>query len=338
MFLMNQWYAAALPDELTAKPMARQICGEHIALFRTASGRVAALEDRCAHRYAPLSAGVCIGENIRCPYHGIVFDASGACVDIPQQPKTPARMQVRAYPLVERWGWAWIWMGDPALADPAAIPNYWWFGDPKWKSFQRHFHAKAGWLLCTDNILDLSHTPYVHTGTVGTPEMARIPVKTWMDGDKVINRRIMKQVTPGPFVYGWGNFTGSIDRVTTTEWCPASNTAVELYYEDHQARITLRLTNPLTPETERTTHCWFAWSRDFGSDSTEDEYAVKFRDQSINVQMEDLAMIEMQQRVVDRGGPMPTVAINADATLIQARRVIDRLLDEAKTDRRKRSA
>ena len=65
MFLMNQWYAAALPGELTNKPIGRQICGEHIAMFRTASGRVAALEDRCAHRYAPLSGGVCIGETIR---------------------------------------------------------------------------------------------------------------------------------------------------------------------------------------------------------------------------------------------------------------------------------
>ena len=76
MFLMNQWYAAALPRELTNKPLGRAICGQAIVMYRTASGRAVALDDRCPHRYAPLSAGTCAGENIQCPYHGIVLDRS----------------------------------------------------------------------------------------------------------------------------------------------------------------------------------------------------------------------------------------------------------------------
>jgi len=336
MFLKNQWYAAALPSELTDKPLARTICGEAIVMFRTASGQPVALDDRCPHRYAPLSAGKCDGETVICPYHGIVFDASGACARIPHQPTIPDKMRVRAYPLVERWGWAWIWMGDKALADPNLIPPYEWFGAPEWKSFYRYYHVGANWELCADNLLDLSHTPYVHATTIGTPDMERFPLETWKDGDRVMSRRVMPQVIPGPFVAQWGNFAGKIDRVTTCEWRPAGNIAVELCYEDPANKITLRLTNPLTPETERTTHIWFAWSRNFGSDDA--AYVEKFEQQSSSVQDEDNRLLLLQQGVVDRGGPLPTVAISADSALLQARRTVQRLLREEEAQTRKASA
>jgi phenylpropionate dioxygenase-like ring-hydroxylating dioxygenase large terminal subunit len=67
MFLMNQWYAAALPGELTSKPISRTICGEAVVMYRTASGQAVALSDRCPHRYAPLSAGKCDGDKHRLP-------------------------------------------------------------------------------------------------------------------------------------------------------------------------------------------------------------------------------------------------------------------------------
>jgi phenylpropionate dioxygenase-like ring-hydroxylating dioxygenase large terminal subunit len=323
MFLKDCWYAAALADELSTTPLARTICGEPIALFRTASGRASALEDRCPHRFAPLSIAIVSGEQVTCRYHGIQFDCTGRCLDIPQQEHIPETMRVRSYPLVERWGVAWIWMGDSSVMNPETVPNYYWLSAPEWRNIFRRYHVAANFEVCADNILDLSHTPFVHTRTIGTPEMAKIPVKTWVDGDRVYSRRVMQQVTPGPFVYRWGNFGDRIDRVTTTEWLPPGNISVELSYEDASNRITLRLTNPLTPETERTTHCFFMWSRDFGS--TVDE---AFTTESFQVMAEDIAIIEHQQAVIDRGLPVPTIAITADATLIQARRVVERLRSE----------
>jgi vanillate O-demethylase monooxygenase subunit len=326
MFLKNQWYAAALPQELGATPLARTICGEPIVMFRTESGKPAALADRCPHRYAPLSAGRCAGETIACGYHGIEFDPSGACALIPHQEHIPDRMRVRAYPLVERWGWAWIWLGDPAAADPDAIPAFEWFGQPEWRSFHRHYYVKANWELCADNLLDLSHTPFIHPKTVGVPEMAKLPVKTWVEGDKVIQQRVMHQVTPSGFVAEWGSFKGKIDRRATVEWTPAANMAAELVYFDPTNSITLRLTNPVTPETERTTHVWFAWSRNFGSASDEDAYARRFQEQSFAVMAEDVSFMEIQQAAIDRGDDFEPVAIKADATLIHARRIVERLL------------
>jgi phenylpropionate dioxygenase-like ring-hydroxylating dioxygenase large terminal subunit len=328
MFLLNQWYAAALPHELTNKPLARTICGRALVMFRTETGKPVALDDRCAHRYAPLSAGICTGETIMCPYHGLVFDGTGACVHAPHQSDIPPTMRVASYPLVERSGWAWIWLGEKDAVNPAEIPDYWWFTHPDWVSFQKNFYVRANWQLCTDNILDLSHTPFIHAKTVGTPEMPKIPVRTWTEGNKLFNRRVMQQVTPGPIVVKWGNFKGMIDRVTTTEWLPAANVSVELYYEDPQARITLRLTNPATPETETSTHCWFGWSRDFGPKDENHPEAIRFRDESFSVMDEDVAIMEKQQAVVDRGGSLPTVAIKADSTLIQARRIVDRLMSD----------
>lgn len=328
MFLMNQWYAAALSKELSHVPIARTICGVPVVMFRTVSGKVAALDDRCPHRYAPLSAGQCKGETIACAYHGIEFDVTGACALIPHQPTIPPKMRVRSYPFVESWGWVWIWLGDATVANPDSIPAYEWFASPDWHSFQRHYYVKANWEICADNLLDLSHTPFIHKKTVGVPEMATIPVETWVEGNRVLQQRIMTQVTPSPFVAEWGGFKGKIDRRATLTWEPAANMAAELLYEDATNSITVRLTNPLTPETERTTHVWFAWSRNFGSNSDDDAMAIRFQEQSFAVMAEDVSFMEIQQEGLDRAGHFEPVAIRADATLIQARRAVDRLRKE----------
>jgi len=332
MFLMNQWYAAALGKELSQQPIARTICGAPVVMFRTESGKAAALEDRCPHRYAPLSAGQCVGESIACAYHGIEFDATGACTRIPHQPNVPPKMRVRSYPLVERWGWAWIWLGDPARCSAESIPAYEWFEAPGWRNFQRHYYVKANWELCADNLLDLSHTPFIHRKTVGVPEMATIPVNTWVEGNRVFQQRIMTQVTPSPFVAEWGGFKGKIDRRATVIWEPAANMNAELVYEDSARSITLRLTNPLTPESEKATHVWFAWSRNFGSDSDDDAMAIRFQEQSFAVMAEDVSFMEIQQEGLDRAGNFDPVAIRADATLIQARRLVDTLRAEERAE------
>ncbi|HXS39200.1 MAG TPA: aromatic ring-hydroxylating dioxygenase subunit alpha [Stellaceae bacterium] len=338
MFLMNQWYAAALGKELGPRPLARTICDVPVVMFRTETGKAAALDDRCPHRYAPLSAGECRGEIIACAYHGIEFGADGACTLIPHQPNIPPKMRVRSYPFVERWGWAWIWLGDPLRADPSTIPDYAWFGAAGWHSFQRHYYVKANWEICADNLLDLSHTPFIHKKTVGVPEMATIPVETTVEGDRVFQRRVMSQVVPSPFVAEWGGFKGRIDRRATVVWEPASNMNAELLYEDSANSIILRLTNPVTPETERTTHVWFAWSRNFGSASDADPMALRFQEQSYAVMAEDVSFMEIQQQGLDRAGDFQPVAIRADATLIQARRIVERLRQEERAQARRQSA
>src|SRR5687768_5599064 len=116
MFLRNYWYAAALASELGERLLSREILGEPIVLYRTSSGNPAALADMCPHRQYPLSRGTLLGDTLRCGYHGLVFDTTGKCVEIPGQTNIPPRARVRSYPVAEKWQWVWVWTGDPALA------------------------------------------------------------------------------------------------------------------------------------------------------------------------------------------------------------------------------
>jgi phenylpropionate dioxygenase-like ring-hydroxylating dioxygenase large terminal subunit len=81
MFLRNSWYVAGWAHQIpTGEIVARTILGEPIVLYRTASGAVSALEDRCCHRFAPLSRGRLEGDDIRCMYHGLKFPVPGSAL------------------------------------------------------------------------------------------------------------------------------------------------------------------------------------------------------------------------------------------------------------------
>src|SRR2546423_7561339 len=123
MFLRNSWYVAARSAEVARKPLARILLNEPVALYRKEDGTPVALEDRCCHRQLPLSMGKLEGDDLRCGYHGLKFAPSGQCIEIPGQASIPPQARVRAYPLVERYRWLWIWMGAPERADPKLIPN-----------------------------------------------------------------------------------------------------------------------------------------------------------------------------------------------------------------------
>ena len=103
-YLRNAWYVAAWSDDLgEGQLIGRTILKQPIVLYRTSDGQVAALDDRCPHRFAPLHMGKIVGGNqVRCVYHGLEFDASGACVLNPHGSKhIPSRAKVRSYPVVE---------------------------------------------------------------------------------------------------------------------------------------------------------------------------------------------------------------------------------------------
>jgi vanillate O-demethylase monooxygenase subunit len=166
-FIRNLWYVAAWSHELTADaPIGREILGEPIALYRKRDGAVVAFEDRCPHRHAPLSLGKLEGDELRCGYHGLRFDARGACTAMPAR-STPPRLSVRTFPVVEKWSWLWVWMGDPLLADPARIPDAFGLDDPRWVMRADVMDYDANWELLNDNLCDLSHLDFSHATTLG---------------------------------------------------------------------------------------------------------------------------------------------------------------------------
>ena len=201
MFLSDHWYVAALSSELSTKPVSRQILGEHVAMYRAASGDVVAVADQCPHRGYPLSLGTVVGDELVCGYHGFTFDCSGTCVAVPGQDRIPSRLSVRTYPLRERGPWVWIWMGR-GEADESALPATPWLTDvDNWSCVAGVATIDASFDLLVDNLLDLSHETYLHNGSIGTPEVATTPIEVEVDEDARVVRvfRHMNDVVCPPF-------------------------------------------------------------------------------------------------------------------------------------------
>src|ERR1700722_13321110 len=130
-YVRNCWYVAGWDYEVPQDTLfQRTIIEESILLYRTSSGKVVALDNKCCHRHAPLSAGRKEDDCVRCMYHGLKYDQEGRCIEIPGQTHIPANVRVRSYPVVERKRWIWIWMGNPDEADPTLIPDTFSLQDP----------------------------------------------------------------------------------------------------------------------------------------------------------------------------------------------------------------
>lgn len=336
MFLHNAWYVAAWDREVGRAPLARTLLGEPVMLYRTSGGTPVALEDRCCHRDLPLSMGVIIGDEIRCGYHGLRFDAGGACVEVPGQPQVPPGARVRAYPVVEKWHWIWIWMGDPARADPALIPDWWWADHPDWACTRPDpIYLRCNYQLVNDNVLDVTHLAYVHATSIGSAAITEFPLKTEREEDLVrMTRWIIDRPAP-PLYQGAGQFAGNVDRWQIVEHRPpcysvnfagcADTGTGAPEGERRGKRIDLMALSAPTPETESTTHYFFAFVRAFGLDDPALERV--FAEDFVKVFREDVAVLEAQQRMQARKPSAPRVDINVDAAPLAARRMLEALIN-----------
>jgi len=120
MFI-NFWYPACLSSELTEIPLKVKMLGCNFALFRDADGKANCLSNVCIHRGGSLTCrgdqikSKVVNGNIQCPYHGWQVDGSGKCVDIPSMEagaKIPERARIDAYPVQEKYGIVFAFLGD----------------------------------------------------------------------------------------------------------------------------------------------------------------------------------------------------------------------------------
>jgi vanillate O-demethylase monooxygenase subunit len=332
MWLRNCWQVAGFTREIGQTPLARTFINEKVVLFRTVSGDAIAFEDRCPHRLAPLSYGRVTGDQLQCGYHGLCFDASGACVRVPGQDGVPPRAQVRKYPLVERHTLAWIWMGDAVRADPSLIPDFHWLDDGTWAVVDGYHHFGANYQLVNDNLLDLSHESFVHEETIGNESVAESPAVVTLQGNVLRVHRDMIDIEAPPFYRRTTGFTGRINRWHTNNFTPPGfhiieNGSMPAGAPDKSQALERKVINLLTPETDTTTHYFWAVIRQF-----------KMDDQSLNNYIregisrtfdQDKAILEAQQREI---GPDPDhvsfpVSIRVDAGPIQGRRLLRSFLE-----------
>lgn len=337
MFVKNLWYVAAWDMEVPSQGMlARTLLNEPVLLYRDTQGRVVALENRCCHRSAPLHLGRQEGDCVRCLYHGLKFDPSGACVEIPGQDKIPPKTCIRSYPVVERDRLVWIWMGEPSLANPADIVDYFWHDSPDWRMKPGYIHYQANYKLIIDNLLDFTHLAWVHPTTLGTESAAALkPVierDTQGTGRLTITRWYLNDEMPN-LHKSVATFEGKVDRWQIYQWTPPAclrmdagsapaGTGAPEGQRVPQA-LQFRHTSIQTPETETTSHYWFCQARNF---ALEDEAMTESIYQNVVVAFEeDRTMIEAQQKIISQVPERPMVPIAADSGLNQARWLLDRL-------------
>jgi phenylpropionate dioxygenase-like ring-hydroxylating dioxygenase large terminal subunit len=333
MFLRDIWYVAAFSaDVAPGKNLGRMYLGESVVLFRTESGEIAALEDRCSHRAMPLSSGHVDGEILRCCYHGMEFDKAGACTRIPNQARIPAAANVRSYPVVERDSLIWIWMGDAAEADPSKIISNPEHGDPKWSWRPYYFHVKADWQLLVDNIMDLTHVPYIHARTIGgNPDQHYgADTKVDFDGRKIQLTRHMPDSVPPKSYIDAGGFKGNVDRWQEVRFQPELGMVLRVNaggcevgtgaYEGKRDNGFMLANNHLvTPETETSTH--YMWTICTTASKESGVPEVLF-DQFFDTIKEDEDTLELQQARINETPLRGFVGIASDGAVNQTRRLL----------------
>lgn len=216
-FVRNAWYVAAWARELGSDALLpRTVLGENVILFRDTDGMPGALFDRCPHRLLPLSKGRLKHGVIECGYHGLTFNRSGRCVRAPTQGRIPENARVRAFPAAEHMGMIWIWMGDPALADPATIFDLPQYHDPHWGvAHGDALHIGCNYLLLSDNLCDPTHVNYVHPTTLGDPEIPDAPVTYRQLDWGVATTRWTLDAKPIGLLKAVGDFT---DQTRVDRW------------------------------------------------------------------------------------------------------------------------
>lgn len=335
-FLTNAWYVAMWANDLPAGTLvARTIINEPLVFLRKEDGSIAALEDRCAHRHAPLSKGkVKPGDRIQCPYHGLEFDGSGACVHNPHGPQTiPKSARVRSYPVREQHRCVWVWMGTRA-PDPALIPDFSLLdtAPEEHMTAPDHISIRAHYQLVSDNLLDLSHAIFLHEGILGDSPTAEIHVEE--QGNTVTVSRTAHSV---PLVglqrLYWGADTPKVDRINSIRW----NAPCYLLLK---ANIALPGTDPaegsgywgvhlLTPETDTTTTYHFTAVRFNVRTSAADNDSINAtigERRRYAFEHQDAPLIEAQQLAIDQATTeLNPVLLSIDAGPVRCKRILKRL-------------
>ena len=336
MWIRDAWYVAAWSHELTAgKLHARPVIDQPVVFYRLRDGTVAALEDRCCHRFAPLSMGRLEGDDLRCMYHGLKFAADGRCIEIPGQKLIPQSACVRRYPVEQQGGWTWIWMGDPAKADRKAIPASLALDDADYRLMAGHIDYAAHYLLIDDNLLDLSHLSFAHEKTLGLdmPQWAeQRPRMTALERGLRMERwhtdhpprGFMKKLGERVDVWTTYDFVFPGIFIQRTSFHPAG-TAVKCAGKPPAGsplfwRIDDQAVTPISARASRYFFAAGARSSDIDPDQLKRLFAV-----TETAFGEDKALIEAQQKLIDAEPERRMLPTSLDAGPTQFRKLVDAL-------------
>ena len=167
-FFRRYWIPALLADELPGPecpPVRVKLLSERLLAWRDSQGRLSLMDEFCAHRGVSLWFGRNEENGLRCPYHGWKYDHIGQCIEVPSEPTESGfcqKIKLTSYPLIERGGVLWTYMGPPAETPP----------EPEWEfamvAADRRFVSKrtqeCNWLQALEGGIDSSHVSWLHRG------------------------------------------------------------------------------------------------------------------------------------------------------------------------------
>ena len=236
-------------------------------------------------------------------------------------------------------------MGDPALADPALVPDMHWNDDPAWAGDGKTIHVKCDYRLVVDNLMDLTHETFVHGSSIGNDHVAEAPFDV-THGDKTVTvTRWMKGIDAPPFWAAQLQKPGPVDRWQIIHFqapgtvnidvgvAPAGTGAPE---GDRSQGVNGFVLNTMTPETDTTCHYFWAFVRNYRT--TEQKLTTEIREGVSNIFHEDEIILEAQQRAMDENPDRTFYNLNIDAGAMWARRVIDRMVARERAPRAAQAA
>ena len=339
-YLRNTWYVAAWSDDIApGQILARTLLDQPVALFRRGDGRPAALQDRCPHRFAPLSAGSHHGDHVACPYHGLGFNGAGLCVINPHGP-VPKTAGVRTYPVHDAHRATWIWMGDADLADPKLIPDLSYLSDAPSTAYSagQLLSSRGNYLVFVDNIMDLSHTDFLHPTTLGGGVVTHSRQTVEETPDSIDVAWHSPATKPSPLLAALiGDLPDHTDVVSRVRWfapavmqlqavtIPGGKSEAE-GYRNHTAHI-------FTPETQRTSHYFFAATRNYHVEDGELNARIAAARQNIFA-TEDKPMIDlidMRMGDADFWSLKPVLLAVDKAPVLMRRRLLQLIEAEQRT-------
>ena len=332
-FLRNCWYMAGWSEELGDEGLARRIADRPVFLWRLQDGSVAAVLDRCPHRFAPLSRGTRDGDTLVCGYHGLSFSPAGKCVRNPFSDRIPAGTDIPTFAVCERDGIRWLWGGEAASADQDLVPDFSFLPDPPHsRTIRGYTLMQANYEYGTDNLLDLSHIEFVHRGTFagqGVIFAGKHSVRT--EADTLHSDWFMPDIPPPSVAYGRFAPEDRVDHWLEMRWnAPASmrlHIGVCPHGQDRATGFEVPQAHVLTPANEHETHYFWASVRYQDIDSAEtDAYLLQMFGEAFDE--EDKPMIEAAYRNVrgeDFWAQKP-VSLGIDQGGTRARRKLEQLI------------
>jgi vanillate O-demethylase monooxygenase subunit len=323
----DAWYVLAYSGEVTTTPLERWFLDEPVVLYRTMAGRVVALDATCPHRGHSLGRGRVLDDCIECPYHGLRFGGDGACVHIPSQAEAPPRMRTRTYAVHEIAGWVWLWAGN--ALDAAPFPELPGIADSEnWVIDVRLYaHVKARAQLMNDNLLDLTHVSFLHSDSIGSPDVAATTQDCEYGHRFASSRRYVKNASVTPALAAAWGIEGPVDReLVQTFHLPAIHCGFDRFLRCKEAGTPdagdalacRRNFHAVTPATMTTSHYFFARASERVS-TTRPPISIDYQ----RLIDQDIEAVELIEARLGMGIVPRDVSVRADGHALRTRRILE---------------